>query len=145
MHLKRLPALLAALTLTACEVTLSAPSAVTPTPPFVTATLPATRTPVARAIHTPQITGTPLTSITAPANCKDAAVLLADVTVQDGENIPYGSRFTKTWKFRNTGTCPERRRRIKRPASKILGAIPRASPGDMSRRDEPQSGRDLRC
>jgi uncharacterized protein YkwD len=106
MHLKQLLALLAALALTACEVTLSAPSVATPTPLFVTATLPATRTPVARASTTPQITGTPAASITAPANCKDAAVLLADVTVQDGENIPHGSKFTKTWRLRNTGTCP---------------------------------------
>ena len=43
MHLKHPLALLAALALTACEVTLSAPSAVTPTPPFITATLPSNR------------------------------------------------------------------------------------------------------
>jgi len=106
MHLKHLLAVAAALALTACEVTLSAPANITSTAAFVTATLPATRTPVRRASETPQVTGTPVTSITAPANCKDAAVLIADVTIQDGENLPYGSKFTKTWKFRNTGTCP---------------------------------------
>ena len=33
-------------------------------------------------------------------------MLLQDVTIPDGTNIPYGTKFTKTWKFRNTGTCP---------------------------------------
>ena len=44
--------------------------------------------------------------MTAPANCKDTAVLLQDVTIPDGTNIPYGTQFLKTWQFRNTGTCP---------------------------------------
>jgi uncharacterized protein YkwD len=44
--------------------------------------------------------------MTAPANCKNVAVLLQDVTIPDGTNIAYGARFTKTWQFRNTGTCP---------------------------------------
>jgi len=33
-------------------------------------------------------------------------VLLQDVTIPDGTNMAYGVKFTKTWQFRNTGTCP---------------------------------------
>ena len=94
----------AAVLLTACEVTLSAPTPSDSTPEFVTATLPATRTP--HTTPTATTTGTPGLSMTAPANCKDTAVLLQDVTIPDGTNIAYGAKFTKTWQFRNTGTCP---------------------------------------
>jgi uncharacterized protein YkwD len=106
MRTRYFVALVAAAALSACEVTLSAPTPPNATPIFVTATLPATRTPYARATETPTVTGTPRLSITAPANCKDAAVLLEDVTIPDGTNLAYGVKFTKTWKFRNTGSCP---------------------------------------
>jgi uncharacterized protein YkwD len=106
MRTSYLAVVLSAALLTACEVTLSAPTEATPTPSFVTATLPATRTPYTTPSTTPTITGTPALSITAPPNCKDAAVLLQDVTIADGTNIGYGAKFTKTWQFRNTGTCP---------------------------------------
>lgn len=85
-------------------MSISAPAPVDTTPVFVTATLAATRTPHTRPTTTP--TGTPGLSLTAPANCKDTAVLLQDVTIADGTNIAYGAKFTKTWQFRNTGTCP---------------------------------------
>ena len=106
MHIKHFLALLAAVVLTACEVSLSAPTQPSATPNFVTATLPATRTPFASPTTTATVTGTPGLSITAPANCKNTAVLLQDVTIADGTNIAYGAKFTKTWQFRNTGTCP---------------------------------------
>lgn len=54
------------------------------------------------------MTGTPATPIatgSASAYCKDAAVLLQDVTIPDGTNVPYGSKFTKTWQLQNAGTC----------------------------------------
>ncbi len=91
------------LTLTAC-VSISTPTPVNATPLFVTATLPATDTPYARPSAI--ATTTPTLSVTAAANCKDAAVLLQDVTISDGANVAYGAKFTKTWEFRNTGTCP---------------------------------------
>ena len=77
-------------------------------PDFVTATLiptkagfvPATLTPI------PAITVTPAIAITAPPNCKDGAVLLRDVTIQDNTQVKAGEKFTKTWEFQNTGTCP---------------------------------------
>jgi len=106
MHLKYFMVILAAAALSACEISLSAPAAPTPTLGFVTATLPATRTPFATPTATANLTGTPGLSMTAPANCKDVAVLLQDVTIPDGTKIPYGTKFTKTWQFRNTGTCP---------------------------------------
>jgi uncharacterized protein YkwD len=44
--------------------------------------------------------------MTASPACKDSAVLLQDVTIADGTNVPRGSKFTKTWKFKNNGQCP---------------------------------------
>ncbi len=44
--------------------------------------------------------------MTASPNCQDSAVLLQDVTISDGTNIPRGSQFTKTWQFKNNGQCP---------------------------------------
>jgi uncharacterized protein YkwD len=104
MRARLLAAVTLTLALSACEVKLSTPTPSNSAPVFVTATLPATRTPVRTPTTT--ATGTPGLSLTAPANCKDAAVLLQDVTIPDGTNIPYGTDFLKTWKFRNTGTCP---------------------------------------
>ena len=83
----------------------------TPTPVqqnFVTATLlptkpgfvPVTLTPV------PENTIAPTLAITAPADCKDSAVLLRDVTIPDNAQIIAGEKFTKTWEFQNVGTCP---------------------------------------
>jgi uncharacterized protein YkwD len=86
----------------------------------VTATLPTTRTPYTRPTTT--ATGTPGLAITAPANCKDTAVLLQDVTIPDGTNIAYGARFTKTWQFRNTGTCAWSGYKIAFTAGDRLGA-----------------------
>ncbi|MFH1185091.1 MAG: hypothetical protein V1755_08645, partial [Chloroflexota bacterium] len=87
MRIKHFLVLLAAVALTACEVALSAPTQPNATPIFVTATLPATRTPFASPTTTATVTGTPGLSITASANCKNAAVLLQDVTIADGTNI----------------------------------------------------------
>ena len=32
-------------------------------------------------------------------------MLLQDVTIADGTNVPSSSKFTKTWQFANTGSC----------------------------------------
>ena len=77
-------------------------------PNFVTATLaptkksfvPATLTP------TPEVIIPPTLAVTAPPNCKDGAVLLRDVTIQDNTQVKPNEKFTKTWEFQNTGTCP---------------------------------------
>lgn len=83
-------------------------SQLTSRPNFITATLvptrigfvPATLTPV------PEITLAPTLAVTAPANCTDSAVLLRDVTIPDNTQIKPGETFTKTWEFKNNGTCP---------------------------------------
>lgn len=91
------------LTLTAC-ISISTPTPIDATPLFVTATLPATDTP--KASPTAITTPTPTLSLTAAPNCKDAAILVKDVNFPDGTNVPYDTRFTKTWEFLNSGTCP---------------------------------------
>lgn len=76
---------------------------------FVTATIPPTRSGFVphTATPTPQETLSPTPpAVTAPPNCKDAAILLRDVTVQDDTVVKAGEVFTKTWEFQNSGTCP---------------------------------------
>jgi uncharacterized protein YkwD len=92
--------------LAACEVSIATPTPANPTPPFVTATLAATRTPVGSPTSPTTPTATSSISGTVPANCRDDAVLMQDVTIPDGTNVDHGAKFTKTWQFRNTGTCP---------------------------------------
>ncbi len=79
------------------------------TPYFVTSTLPPTRSlvslPSPTATDLPT-TSTPTLAVTAPPNCKVVAVLLEDVTIPDGTKVEAGASFVKTWKFKNTGTCP---------------------------------------
>lgn len=73
----------------------------TPHPPlFVTSTLP----PGPSA--TPTLTSTPEGILPRPENCTDEAVLLEDVTIPDGTVLAPGETFTKTWRLKNTGTCP---------------------------------------
>jgi uncharacterized protein YkwD len=102
----------AVLALTAC-VTLETPASKDATPGFVTATLRPTRTPFGGTPTGASTASTPSTpdpnatlAATADPNCKDAAVLLQDVTIADGTNVAYGAKFTKTWQFRNSGSCP---------------------------------------
>ncbi|MGZ6317236.1 MAG: NBR1-Ig-like domain-containing protein [Anaerolineales bacterium] len=93
---------------TASCITIATPAPVDETPQFVTATLRSTKTPYASpTVHVTASTSTsPTAAVTVPANCKDAALLLQDVTISDGTNVPYGSKFTKTWQFKNDGQCP---------------------------------------
>jgi uncharacterized protein YkwD len=101
--------LLFASLLTSCiSVGLDSDSATAIAPNFVTATLPPTKQSFVPATltPTPEITVTPTLAITAPANCKDGAVLLRDVTIQDDTPVKPNEKFTKTWEFQNTGTCP---------------------------------------
>jgi hypothetical protein len=50
-----------------------------------------------------RITLTPTLAVTIPPNCTNSAVLLRDVTIQDGTRVNAGETFTKTWEFINTG------------------------------------------
>jgi len=86
-------------------ITISNANATPTAPLFVTSTLPPTNTPSA-SLTPPPSTSAPTLAVTAQANCKDKAILVQDVTIADGTNVPRGSKFTKTWKLQNTGTCP---------------------------------------
>ncbi|MBI5822628.1 MAG: hypothetical protein HZB18_01275 [Chloroflexi bacterium] len=100
--------LLGALLLSAC-ISVQVDDAKTPTPSnFITATLAPTKAGFVPATLTPTlaIAETPTLAITVPANCTNAAVLLRDVTIQDNTQVKAGEKFTKTWEFQNTGTCP---------------------------------------
>ena len=76
-------------------------------PHFVTSTLPPTKIMTPRPTLTPSpAPTTDATIATKLAECKNGAVLLKDVTIPDNSNVPAEKIFTKTWKFKNTGTCP---------------------------------------
>jgi len=102
--------LISALLLTSCiSMGVDSDSATAIEPDFVTATLPPTKKAFVPATLTPttEMIITPATiAVTAPPNCTDGAVLLRDVTIQDGTPIRANEKFTKTWEFQNTGTCP---------------------------------------
>lgn len=101
--------LISVLILTSCvSVTVDSISPVTAAPDFVTATLPPTKQSFVPAtlIPTPEVVITPTIAITSPPNCTDGAVLLRDVTIQDNTQVRANEKFTKTWEFQNTGTCP---------------------------------------
>lgn len=100
--------LFSTLFLAAC-ISVDVDEARTPTPAnFVTATLAPTKSsyvpPTLTA--TAEITLAPTLAVTIPPNCTNNAVLLRDVTIQDGTRVNPGEKFTKTWEFVNNGTCP---------------------------------------
>ena len=107
--------LLASLSLSGCISISSGTEAPTLAPQFVTSTLPPIKAFVLPSTITPAtpgatgaVTPSPSTgtaAATAPADCKVQAVLLEDVTIPDGTILPAGEKFTKTWRFKNTGTC----------------------------------------
>jgi uncharacterized protein YkwD len=81
---------------------------------FVTATLPPTHpafvlptvTEVTTSTPDPSTTTTPGASTPQPTpTCRDGAVFVEDVTYPDNTQLKAGEKFTKTWKFQNTGTC----------------------------------------
>ena len=78
------------------QLTQQAPT-ITPTPAFT---------------DTPNVTATPLisqpTSTRIPPTAASCANMLFidDITIPDGEQLPAGQDFTKTWRVQNTGTCP---------------------------------------
>lgn len=71
--------------------------------PTATNTLQPTNTPA--ATNTPLVTATTgLAPGGATGSC-DVMTFVADMTVTDGEEIPAGTPFTKTWQVKNSGTC----------------------------------------
>lgn len=108
--------LLTSLSLGAC-IKVSEETRTAVPPAFVTSTLPPTRpglslpteAPPTSTTSTPDASSTTTPGGTASASaagsCQDSAVLLEDVTVQDNAVMPRGGKFTKTWRFMNTGKC----------------------------------------
>jgi uncharacterized protein YkwD len=106
-------AVLISLSLTGCLSVSSAPGTPTAPPQFVTSTLPPTKVLVLPSTVTPatpnateaDTTGTVTPAGTSAPDCKVQAVLLEDVTIPDDTRVTAGETFTKTWRFKNTGTC----------------------------------------
>ena len=95
--------------LTSCvSITKDVQNIPTPTQNFVTSTLIPTKVqfiPDTLTV-TPESSAIPILAETIPANCTNAAILLRDVTIPDNTQVKAGEKFTKTWEFQNTGTCP---------------------------------------
>jgi uncharacterized protein YkwD len=103
---------------------------------FITSTLPPTRPGFVPVTLTPlpPMTRTATLSIASSAGCRDSAVLLEDVTIPDNTQVAAGQKFTKTWRFQNTGTCPWAGYTLGFAAGDQMGAplsapIPDALPG----------------
>ncbi len=109
--------LLTSLSLGSC-IKVSQETATSAPPLFVTSTLPPTKPGLSLPTDVPP-TSTPDTSTTTTPGtphgtagtasgagaCKDSAVLLEDVTVPDNAQMTRGAKFTKTWRFMNSGKC----------------------------------------
>jgi hypothetical protein len=86
----------------AAQLTAGAPTAtVTSTPGGPSNTL--------APLPTATLTGVPavIPTVSAPTSTGtcDQALFITDVTVPDGTNFAPDTNFTKTWRFKNTGTC----------------------------------------
>jgi uncharacterized protein YkwD len=106
MHRKTIIILFMLLLLTACMQ--SAPQAEPNAPvAFVTSTLPPTKLGLVLPTQVPP-TATATLSPTDPTptpSCHDGALFVEDVNYPDNTQLSAGEKFTKTWKFKNTGTC----------------------------------------
>ncbi len=97
---------LLSLAMTSC-ITVSMLTQTPSAPPFVTSTLPPTKVVTPRPAFTPSLVPTAEADrVSNLVPCKYGAVLLTDVTFPDNSHVPGGQIFTKTWKLKNTGTCP---------------------------------------
>lgn len=75
---------------------------------------PATTAAVTTSADTPAVTDTPATPSTPtvdasiptnPPDCTNSALFVTDVTIPDNTNMVGGTKFTKTWRISNNGTC----------------------------------------
>src|SRR5215213_5910636 len=75
---------------------------------------PATTAAVLTASDTAAVTDTPATPSTPTADasiptnapdCTNSALFVTDVTIPDNTNMVGGTKFTKTWRISNNGTC----------------------------------------
>jgi len=85
---------------------------------FVTSTLPPTKPGLSLPTDVPPTSTADASTTTTPGKpdgtagtvsasgpCQDSAVLLEDVTVPDNAQMTPGTKFTKTWRFMNSGKC----------------------------------------
>jgi uncharacterized protein YkwD len=94
------------LLLTAC-VKVSGETATNPPVLFVTSTLPPYQPGLTLPTPIPPTaspTSDPLTPSATPT-CRNSAIFVEDVTYPDNTRLTAGEKFTKTWKFQNTGNC----------------------------------------
>lgn len=103
---RKIFALLLILLLAACVKTSAQTPADAPVL-FVTSTLPPTKPELKLPTPVPP-TASPTLDPAAPTptpSCHDSALFVEDVNYPDNTRLTAGEKFTKTWKFRNTGTC----------------------------------------
>ena len=81
------------------QTTVTPAATITPVPPLILPTVPATP-PTQISAATP-----PPAASTAAAGTCDKATFVSDVTYPDGTNVPAGTGFTKTWRLMNAGSC----------------------------------------
>jgi hypothetical protein len=87
-----------AVELTSAAKTQAPPAGQTSAPGTSTATVTNTPSPTATTTSLPPT----ITATTIPCN---AAQFIQDVNYPDGAEVVTGQSFTKTWRFKNTGTC----------------------------------------
>jgi uncharacterized protein YkwD len=83
-------------------VSITEAPATTAAPVTPSDTAAVTDTPATPLTATPTV-GTPIP--TNPPDCTNSALFVTDVTIPDNTNIVGGTRFTKTWRISNNGTC----------------------------------------
>jgi len=82
------------------------PAAETMTPTPTAASLPPEETGVAQVTPGSQITVTPAPPVTTEAGCTLNSAFAADVSIPDNTQLAPNTAFVKTWRLRNSGTCP---------------------------------------
>lgn len=88
-----------------------------------------TRTAAQTATAAPTVTTVTTVQPTQRAACTDAATYIADVTIPDGTQLPPDTRFTKTWRLKNSGTCTwDSGYRLFHQAGSVLDAGQSSSP-----------------
>jgi len=90
-------------TATAAAQTLEAQMLTQAVPAIPTATF--SFPPTAATIVIPTLVPTATRPIVTSTSSCDIARFVTDVTYPDGSSIPAGQAFTKTWRFRNDGSC----------------------------------------
>ncbi len=88
------------------QPTATATATATPTETPVPTTTPTeTSLPAATATATQPLV-LPTVTVTQPPDCASHAAFVADVSVPDGSTFFPGEPMAKTWRLRNSGTCP---------------------------------------